>query len=92
MASAFDSSLATTIGGMCQLADALGLLVISLMGGRWIIADSASERSEAKKGIIYVVVGLLVVHSMTVLIDTLYIAPAGSVGITLTSPGSIAGC
>jgi hypothetical protein len=92
LSSTVSAQLDTLIGGMCQLADALGLLIISLMGARWMVADSAQERAEAKKGIIYVVVGLLVVHSMGRLIDGLYIAPAASAGIPIPSPVIPAGC
>ena len=86
-------SLTDLVGSLCQLADALGLLIISLMGAKWIVADSAQERAEAKKGIIYVIVGLLVVHSMATLVDRLYCIPAGaSLGAPIPCNVRIAGC
>ncbi|MFH1403162.1 MAG: hypothetical protein ABIH11_02715 [Candidatus Altiarchaeota archaeon] len=86
-------SLKDAVGSMCELADALGLLVIGIMGARWVIADSAQERSEAKKGIIYVVVGLLVVHSMGTLMTELYINPANAAGISISlGPGIPSQC
>ena len=86
------ANIYTTIGSLCKLADALGALIISLMGARWIIADSAQERAESKKGIIYVVVGLLVVHSMTLLLTNLYKNPASSAGIDIGSVPDVPGC
>lgn len=45
-----------------QMAYALGLLMIVIQGLRYIIADSAQERAEVKKGLMYIVIGLLVVY------------------------------
>ena len=47
------------------MAYALGLLMVVVQGLRYIIADSAQERADVKKGLIYVVVGLLVVSGYT---------------------------
>lgn len=55
-----------------SMAAALGALLILIMGIRWIMADSAQERQEAKRGILYVVIGLLIVYSVDQIIQTLY--------------------
>ena len=56
-------NIAAWIVSMKSLAYALGWLMMVLMGIKWIIADSPNERAEAKKGMIYVIIGLLVVRS-----------------------------
>ncbi|MCX6695777.1 MAG: hypothetical protein NTU61_05730 [Candidatus Altiarchaeota archaeon] len=59
-----------------RMAYALGLLMVLVQGVRYIIADSAQERADVKKGLIYIVVGLLVVSGYTMLTD-LYCTIAG---------------
>lgn len=51
------------IQSMKTLAYALGWLMMVIMGVKWIIADSPNERADAKKGMIYIVIGLLIVRS-----------------------------
>ena len=51
------------VASMKNLAYALAWIMMVLMGVKWIIADSPNERAEAKKGMIYIVIGLLVVVS-----------------------------
>jgi len=67
-----ESLILEQIPDLQQMAAALGMLLILIMGVRWIIADSAQERSEAKKGIMYVVVGLLIIYSVNRIICGLY--------------------
>lgn len=55
-----------------EMAAALGILLIFIMGLRWMVAESAQEREEAKKGIIYVCVGLLIVYSYSQIVNDLY--------------------
>ena len=45
------------------MAYALGWLMMVVMGIKWIIADSPNERADAKKSMIYIVIGLLIVSS-----------------------------
>ncbi|MDD5112181.1 MAG: pilin [Candidatus Altiarchaeota archaeon] len=58
--------------GLRTVASALGVLVISYAGIRWIMADSPQERDDAKKTIIYVIIGLLVVAASNDLVAALY--------------------
>ncbi len=51
------------------LAYALAWIMMVIMGVKWIIADSPNERAEAKKGMMYVVIGLLIVASACQLLD-----------------------
>lgn len=68
------TELTDLIVGLQTVAGALGALMIAIEGVRWIIADNPTERSEAKKGIIYVIVGLIVVLAAVGIVDALYCA------------------
>jgi len=59
-----------------NMAYALGLLMVVIQGIRYIISDSAQEKAEVKKGLLYVVVGVLVVSGYTNLTD-MYCSIAG---------------
>ena len=74
----------TWITGLKAAASALGWLMMVIMGGKWIIADSANERAEAKKGMIYIVVGLLIIASGACLIKKVYCDTIQQVGISIT--------
>jgi hypothetical protein len=64
------------------IASALGTLMMIIMGIRWIMADSPNERAEAKKGMMYIVLGLLVIASRTQFIQ-LYRDAASQAGVTI---------
>jgi predicted membrane channel-forming protein YqfA (hemolysin III family) len=51
------------VNSLRTLAYALGWLMMVFMGVKWIVAESANERADSKKGMIYIVLGLLVVAS-----------------------------
>lgn len=59
-ASAFTA--ADVIQPTTKLVYALGWLMLTVLGMKWIVAESTQERLDAKKGMIYIVVGLLVVR------------------------------
>ncbi|HHQ44968.1 MAG TPA: hypothetical protein ENN13_02400 [Candidatus Altiarchaeales archaeon] len=65
------------IPGLLEMAAALATLLFAIMGLRWIAADSAQEREEAKKGMIYIVTGLLIVVSAHAIVRQLYCTPLG---------------
>jgi hypothetical protein len=71
------------IGNLRRVAYALGWLMMVFMGLRWIIADSPNDRADAKKGMIYIVIGLLVVASACDLLS-LYCTTAQSALPTFT--------
>jgi hypothetical protein len=73
----------TWIANLRTVAYALGWLMMVLMGLKWIISESANERAEAKKGMIYIVVGLLIVTSARALLQ-LYCTTVGRSGIVIT--------
>jgi len=43
-------------------AGALAVLMFSFQGLRWVLSESPEDRAEAKKGMIYVIVGLIAVY------------------------------
>jgi hypothetical protein len=57
------------IGNLEIVAYALGWLMMIIMGVKWILADSPNERADAKKGMMYIIIGLLVVRSAAQLIQ-----------------------
>jgi hypothetical protein len=77
----FAATLADAAGftpaGLVPLANALGWLMMVLMGVKWILADSPNERADAKKGMIYIIIGLLLVASATSLVN-MYCSMANS--------------
>ncbi|MFH1125775.1 MAG: pilin [Candidatus Altiarchaeota archaeon] len=58
--------------GVRDVATALGALVIANSGFRWIIADSPQEREDAKKTIIYVLIGLFFVAMTREIVQAVY--------------------
>ncbi len=80
------------VGEFRTVALALGYLMMVLMGIKWIIADSPNDRADAKKGMMYVVIGLLLVASACSLLH-LYESTAGASvsGFSYSSWGSV-GC
>ncbi len=72
----------TWVCGLTVVAAALGWLMMILMGIKWMIADSPNERAEAKKGMIYIVLGLLVIASRCQIMG-LYQTTAAGAGITV---------
>lgn len=71
------------VGQLRGVAYALGWMMMVLMGVKWIVADSPNERADAKKSMIYVVMGLLVVASACGLLH-IYCDNASA---TITTPG-----
>lgn len=66
-------SVVTNLNAQLKLlAAALGVLMITYSGLRWIMADSPQERDDSKKAIVYVIIGLLVVQLAPDLVSTLY--------------------
>ena len=60
--------------GLVNIAAALGVLVISYAGLRWIMSTGPQEREDAKKTVIYAIIGLLVVSIAYDLVDALYVS------------------
>jgi len=50
----------STMASLNTFAYSLGWLMLCIMGVRWIVAENASERGDAKKGMIYIMVALLI--------------------------------
>ena len=47
---------------MTRLIYALGWLMLTILGVKWVTAESTQERLDTKKGMVYIVVGLLIVR------------------------------
>lgn len=58
--------------GIKQVGAALGMLVIAHAGLRWVTAESPQDRDDAKKTIIYVMMGLFVVSQTKLIVDAVY--------------------
>jgi hypothetical protein len=58
--------------GLKTVASALGTLVITYAGIKWIMSEGPQERDDAKKTIIYALVGLIIVSLADELVAALY--------------------
>lgn len=59
---------------LCFVIGALGMFVLALLGLRFLSSDNPQERNAMKKGMIYVVLGLLVVALAYTLVYEIYCA------------------
>lgn len=57
---------------MKSVGAALGALVIVYAGLRWIMAENPQDRDDAKKAVIYTIVGLLVIAVAKEIVDAIY--------------------
>ena len=57
------------LASLATLAYALAWIMMVIMGMKWILADSPNERADAKKGMMYILIGLLVVRSANSLLQ-----------------------
>ncbi|MFH1722390.1 MAG: pilin [Candidatus Altiarchaeota archaeon] len=66
----------TTMADFCEalyiIAGFLASVMIVIQGLRWVMSDTPQDRMEAKKGIMYVLIGLLVVYMAAILVSVLY--------------------
>ncbi|MFC2154388.1 pilin [Candidatus Altiarchaeota archaeon] len=66
----------TSMAELCEalyiVAGFLASLMFVLQGVRWIMSESPQDRMEAKKAIMYIIIGLLVVYMAAILVSTLY--------------------
>lgn len=58
--------------GIATVAASLGALMLAYAGLRWVMADGPQERDDARKTIIYIIIGLVVVSTTTDLVQALY--------------------
>ena len=58
--------------GLKTVASALGVLIITYAGIKWIMSEGPQERDDAKKTIIYAVIGLIIVSIADELVTALY--------------------
>jgi hypothetical protein len=66
------SEITSLTNGIATVAGSLGALMLAYAGLRWLMADGPQERDDARKTIIYIIIGLLVVSATTDLVHALY--------------------
>lgn len=54
------------------MAFALATLLLAIQGLRYLISDSPDERKKIKKGLMYIIIGLLIVESVAVIVAQFY--------------------
>jgi NADH:ubiquinone oxidoreductase subunit 2 (subunit N) len=57
---------------MRSIAAALAILIISIQGLKWVTSDTPAERAEAKKGMTYIILGVVVVYLAAHIVCGLY--------------------
>lgn len=67
-----------------NFAVALALMMFFFQALRWVMADSPQARAEAKKGIIYIILGLLVVYLAFHVVCGIYGYVLRNYGVTCT--------
>jgi len=58
--------------GLLSFAAALAVLMIGVQGLRWLISESPKGRADAKKGLIWTIIGLLVAYLAVNIVCGLY--------------------
>lgn len=58
--------------GLFTLAAALAVLMIAIQGVRWVIADEPKHRAEAKQGLVWTIIGLIVAYLSVTIVYGLY--------------------
>jgi len=59
------------------ISAAFGTLLLIFHGFKWMTSDTLDDRNEAKKGIIYTLLGLSIIVIALALVDFFYSAPVG---------------
>lgn len=72
--SAVSPELQEIVNELPKVAAALGALMLAILGVKWIMSENPQEREDAKKGIIYVIIGLLLVTMAGTLVTEIYCA------------------
>ncbi len=69
---AAQSTLADFCEALYIIAGLLASVMLVLQGLKWVMSDAPQERLDAKKGIMYVLIGLLVVYMAAIFVSLLY--------------------
>ncbi|MFH1788015.1 MAG: pilin [Candidatus Altiarchaeota archaeon] len=91
----FPSASATTESGMTELREvsiatlqvvgALAVLMIAVHALRYVTSENPQERADIKKGLTYIVIGLLIAYMATILVRGIYCYALGEVWGTATA-------
>jgi hypothetical protein len=68
----FGLDTADIITGLYNLATALGALMIVINGVRWMASSQPEQRSECKKSIMYIMLGLMWASGANMLVNAMY--------------------
>ena len=71
--------------GIFDLATALGALMITIQGIRWILSTQPEERDECKKAIIYILIALIIASTADALVGALYCSNCADCCATTTT-------
>jgi outer membrane murein-binding lipoprotein Lpp len=76
------------IKALRKIAAALAILLIAVQGLKYVTAESPDDRAEAKKGLIWIIAGLLIAAIAANLVCGLYCAAIASAygGFTCSTP------
>ena len=78
-----------TIGGINNLlygiAAGIAILMITIHAIKWKTASSPADREEAKRGIINVILGLIIIIIAASLVSLIYVKPEDVTGTTTTT-------
>ncbi|MFH0859957.1 MAG: pilin [Candidatus Altiarchaeota archaeon] len=78
--------------GLVTVAAALGVLMISIQGLKWVTSDTPQDRADAKKGLEYILIGLLVVYLAGVIVCGLYGVALSAYSISCVMNGVVCEC
>lgn len=88
-----DSGIIETIGGINNLlygiAAGIATLMITIHAVKWKTAGSPADREEAKRGIINVILGLIVIIIAAALVSLIYVKPEDVAGPATTTTTSV---
>lgn len=71
---------------------ALAVLLFSIQGLKWVTSETPQDRAEAKKGIIYIIIGLLFLKLAFHLVCGLYGAAISNFDVTCEVPAAELKC
>jgi predicted membrane channel-forming protein YqfA (hemolysin III family) len=64
------------------IAAALAFLMLLIQGLRWVMSDSSQDRAEAKRGMVYVIMGIIVVYMAAHIVCGIYGAVLPNYGVS----------
>lgn len=91
-ASAASDTMDETNKAIRQIGAALAVLMFSIHGLKWVMSETPADRAEAKKGMIYVIVGLLFLKLAFNVVCGIYGAGLSNFDVSCSVPPSELKC